>query len=189
MTSRFLVGLGGWLLGAAAATTGSMVAVGHLANGLLSVQSQQVGGTSSSADFDAIGGQGGPQPTASVTTSADPAASPSATGAAPSTQTLLTSADGSVLATCGAAGAYLVYWSPAQGFMADDVARGPAVVASVTFENQSGGLIMRVSCLSGTPVAHVHALSADSDDYPSTGPSGSPSGGPSGSPSGSPTDE
>jgi hypothetical protein len=72
---------------------------------------------------------------------------------------VLTSADGSVLASCQSAGAYLVYWSPDQGYTADDVTRGPAAVASVTFSNTAGGVVMRVSCQSGTPVAHVLPIS------------------------------
>jgi hypothetical protein len=73
--------------------------------------------------------------------------------------TLLSSADGSVLASCQSGGAYLVYWSPDQGYTAGNVTRGPASVASVTFSNTAGGVVMRVSCTSGTPVAHVFSIS------------------------------
>jgi hypothetical protein len=59
------------------------------------------------------------------------------------------------MATCESAGAYLLYWSPDQGFEADDVIRGPAAVASVTFQNLTSGIVMRVSCSGGTPIAHV----------------------------------
>jgi len=67
----------------------------------------------------------------------------------------LQSPDGSVLAVCQAAGAYLQLWVPAQGFRADDPHRGPAAVASVTFERLRSEMILRVSCVSGTPVAQV----------------------------------
>jgi hypothetical protein len=163
--SRFLIGAGAWLLGAVTATTGSMVAVGALAHGLLSPQTQLLAGAPSGADLDA---GDSPTPTASATISPNPSAvsatpgpGPVAGGAAPQSAapTLLTSADGSVLATCQSGGAYLVYWSPDQGYTADDVARGPAQVASVTFSNTAGGVVMRVSCPSGTPVAHVFTIS------------------------------
>jgi hypothetical protein len=157
-----------------------MVAVGQLANGLLGSATQQLGGTTSSADLDP--GRS-PSPTPAATASASPTTSPSAAASPQNADsTLLTSADGSVLATCQAGGAYLIYWSPAQGFSADDVARGPAAVTSVTFENRSGGLSMRVSCPSGTPVASVRRLSAgpEPSDNPSANPSASPSGSPSG---------
>jgi hypothetical protein len=76
--------------------------------------------------------------------------SPSQTGAA----TLLQSPDGSVMAECQPAGAYLLYWSPDQGFQADDVHRGPAAVARVTFEQlPNNEAVMQVSCKGGKPVA------------------------------------
>jgi hypothetical protein len=85
--------------------------------------------------------------------------------AAPQAQppTFLSSPDGSVVASCEPAGAYLQFWSPDQGFQADDVARGPAAVAKVTFEGSAGGVIMRVSCTSGTPAAQLQQLPAGWD--------------------------
>ena len=170
MRSGFLIGAGAWLLGAVTATGGSMIAVSVLAHGLLSPQAQLLSGIPNSADLD-----GGPSvsptlPAASPSTSPSPSAVPvqrssgpglQADGAAPPSvaPTLLTSADGSVLASCQPAGAYLVYWSPDQGYTADDVSRGPAPVASVTFSNIAGGVVMRVSCQSGTPVARVYSIS------------------------------
>jgi hypothetical protein len=179
VSSKFLVGVGAWLLGAAAATTGSMVAVGQLANSLLGAPTQQLAGAVNSDELNAGGPasatpaasvSGGPSPTpvagsVTPTVSADaPADDPGTQSSAP---TLLTSADGSVLATCQQGGAYLVYWSPAQGFSADQVDRGPAQVASVTFTSQAGGVVMRVSCTSGTPVAHVFSISSEPSGEPS----------------------
>jgi hypothetical protein len=166
--SRFWIGAGAWLLGAVTATTGSMIAVGALAHGLLSPQAQLLAGAPSSADLDVDSASPTPA-AASASISPSPAASsarpspgpsPVAGGAAPQTAapTLLTSADGSVLASCQRGGAYLVYWSPDQGYTANNVARGPAQVASVTFSNTAGGVVMRVSCPSGTPVAHVYPI-------------------------------
>jgi hypothetical protein len=161
--SRFLVGLGAWLLGAVAATSGSMIAVNQLANGLLSQGTQQ-GSFTVSSDLDA-----GSQPHAAthtqrstsgtaarhrhrhrhphVVVSPSPSVSPSSQGS------LLVSADGAVMAVCQAGQARLLYWSPDQGYEADDVMRGPATVASVTFERQGAELTMRVSCNGSTPVA------------------------------------
>jgi len=67
----------------------------------------------------------------------------------------LQSPDGSVLAVCQAGGAYLQIWSADPGFQAGDVHRGPAAVASVTFERPGNEVILQVSCVSGTPVGHV----------------------------------
>jgi hypothetical protein len=174
-----MIGLGAWLLGALAATAGSMIAVGALANGLLSPQTQLLAGAPSGADLGAGGSVGtSPAPSASVSPSQSrasgrpsPGPNAGAGGAAPQSvaPTLLTSADGSVLAACQSGGAYLIYWSPDQGFTADDVARGPAQVASVTFSNTAGGVVMRVTCPSGTPVAHVVAITPEPE--PSDGSS------------------
>jgi hypothetical protein len=68
---------------------------------------------------------------------------------------LLTSPDGSAEAVCMAGGAYLSYWTPQPGFEIDDVMRGPAAVASVTFQDSSGGITMNVSCHGGVPVKRL----------------------------------
>jgi hypothetical protein len=175
VSSRFLVGLGAWLLGAVTATTGSMIAVNELAHGLLGPQTQQVGGATVSADLDA--GAGSPSPSLAAVAgpspgstrapkirhSSSPAASASGVAAQDPAGTLLVSGDGSVMATCQSGGAYLLYWSPDQGFQADDVYRGPAAVATVTFRGPtaSASVVMRVTCPAGTPVAHVYQPSAD----------------------------
>jgi hypothetical protein len=66
------------------------------------------------------------------------------------------SSGGSVLAECRPAGAYLVSWSPVQGYQADDVTRGPAATARVVFESTANTVTMKVSCphgAAGPPVA------------------------------------
>ncbi len=60
------------------------------------------------------------------------------------------------MAECQTAGAYLLYWVPDQGFQADEVYRGPASVASVTFRGAGATVVLHVSCNSGTPVAHLY---------------------------------
>jgi hypothetical protein len=150
-----------------------MIAVSHLAHGLLSAQAQQLGGTAVNTDFDRSADHAhstpvvshsptarASTPAARVTHSAKPAPSPSpAQSSAPpppsSGGKLLVSAGGSVMAICESAGAYLQYWSPNPGFEADDVVRGPAAVASVVFQNRTSGLVMQVSCSGGTPILHV----------------------------------
>ena len=58
-----------------------------------------------------------------------------------------------MVATCQAAGAYLISWSPLQGYEVGDVSRGPAAAARVTFESHAGELTMTVSCSAGVPSA------------------------------------
>lgn len=165
MRSRLLIGASGWLLGAAAATCGSMLAVSHLAHGLLGSGTQQVSAADVRNDLDSSQ-RAAATPEASMTTSAAtrparPAARPSqpasAGPAAAAGGTLLISRAGSVMASCQAGGAYLQYWSPAQGFQTDDVVRGPAARARLVFENASTALTMTVSCQGGRPVDQVSA--------------------------------
>jgi serine/threonine-protein kinase len=95
-----------------------------------------------------------------------PSPSPaSAQTTAPSTQasagTVLTSAGGTVLAQCRTQGAYLVSWSPSQGYEAGQVLRGPATTAQVTFESVAGSVTMVVSCPAGVPTATSSATRGD----------------------------
>jgi hypothetical protein len=165
VSSRYLAAAGAWVLGAAIATTGSIIAVNELAHGLLSQPAQQLVGARVHEGHPTAAPSSSPAPAATPVPADAAATSPAATPAASAAQapagTFLSSADGSVMASCQPGGAYLQYWSPDQGFQADDVVRGPASVAKVTFEGSGGGLIMRVSCPSGTPVAQVTALPPD----------------------------
>jgi hypothetical protein len=151
VSSRFLVGLGAWLLGTATATTGSMIVVNVLAQHLLDPQTLQLGATAISADHD------------SGANSADPSRAARSNPAASGPRTLLVSGDGSVMATCEAGSAYLLYWNPDQGFQADDVNRGPASAASVLFRGPANSVAMQVTCSGGAPVAHVYRPSDGGD--------------------------
>ena len=52
---------------------------------------------------------------------------------------------------------------------ADDVSKGPARAASISFTDSSGGVLMRVTCTSaGVPVAHVSQLSWDGGSHHDT---------------------
>lgn len=96
------------------------------------------------------------------TASATPA--PSRAAASPSAQdgvgTVLTSPGGTVLAECRQAGAYLVSWSPVQGYEASSVARGPAPQARVVFESGAETVTMTVTCPDGTAGVPVVASDA-----------------------------
>ena len=72
--------------------------------------------------------------------------------------TVLTSAGGNVVASCRPAGAYLISWSPRQGYEVDAVTRGPAVTARVIFSpvtvsRSTSEVTMVVSCSAGVPSA------------------------------------
>jgi hypothetical protein len=84
---------------------------------------------------------------------AAPSPQPTRTVASVPTSSVLTSQGGTVVAECQPAGAYLVSWTPAQGYETDKVVRGPAATAQVTFEGSANSVSMMVSCSSGVPAA------------------------------------
>jgi len=60
---------------------------------------------------------------------------------------------GEVVAACQAASAYLISWSPSQGYEIAGVTRGPAATARVSFESNATQVTMVVSCSAGVPSA------------------------------------
>lgn len=89
-----------------------------------------------------------PTPTPMPTQSPD---RPSAT--VNSVQRLLSSSGGTVVARCVGASAYLVSWSPAQGYQVGHVLRGPSPEVGVTFRNATNRTWVEVEihCVAGTP--------------------------------------
>ena len=56
-----------------------------------------------------------------------------------------------MLAGCAGSDAYLISWSPQQGYAADDVVRGPAAMARVVFLAGSSGVSLTVTCTGSVP--------------------------------------
>ena len=173
MRSRFLIGAAAWVLGAVVATGGSLLAVNGLAHGLLGQGTQQLtqatvpsgltgyrahtsppaaqGGSAANGDRDdAETGTSHQQPAVHPTQQATPSRPNPASGGS-----LLVSSGGTVMASCQSGKAYLQYWSPDQGYRADDVIRGPALQASVGFESLKSEVQIRVTCNGSHPVAHL----------------------------------
>jgi hypothetical protein len=160
--SRVLFGAGAWLLGAVSATVGSLYAVDLLGQGLLEQHTKQVSVAMVNAELAQDDSAAPSRPPASSQT---PTPSPPVTHRPPATHPavqpstsagkILTTGGGNAAASCEPGGAYLLYWSPAQGFEVDDVSRGPAPTASVTFSNSTDGFVLTVTCSSGVPVKHV----------------------------------
>ena len=162
--TRILIA-GAWLLGATTATVGSLWAVSELGQGIIGASTQQL--TSAAVNralaSEAADPPGSPEPSpdppqASASLAPDPSPSqiPSRTPSrAPATAsgTLLTSSGGNVVATCVSAGAYLLSWSPQQGYAASSVARGPAAAAKVVFQSGQTAVTMVVTCHGGVPTA------------------------------------
>ena len=160
MHTRVIIGVGAWLVGAGAATGGSLLAVSLLGQGIAAAPSQQLTVAAVNRALAREAAEARATPAA-----APPAASPSLQPsrvhhhrhrAAPSAPranpgAVLTSEGGTVVARCWPAGTYLLSWSPQQGYEAGDVIRGPAVTARVTFTSWRRSVTMVVSCADGTP--------------------------------------
>ncbi|GAB3800647.1 hypothetical protein [Micromonospora zhanjiangensis] len=74
-----------------------------------------------------------------------------------------TTPGGSVVARCAGGQAYLVSWSPTPGYHAEHVARGPAVVARLTFEAGRRHLNVEVRCVAGAPQATTDRRDAEQE--------------------------
>jgi hypothetical protein len=172
MQSRLLIGASAWLLGALAATGGSMLAVTHLAHGLLGPDTQQLSPAAvrdalagyqyhgSASAGTAAAGASAARPSGrrvSVASRSAPASSPTIAPAG----TLLASRAGSATASCQSGLVRLLYWIPASGYQADDVFGGPAQQVSLVFEGGGVGVRMRVTCQGSVPTVQVSDIPAD----------------------------
>ena len=184
MRSRIFLGTAAWLVGVSAATGGSLLAVSMLGQGMMPGGEEQQSVTTVNR---ALGKEAAeraavlprraiaPRRAASPPTSRvappsrmarhtaprrSPTARPSASPPSPGTAggTVLTSQGGTLVASCAGARAYLVSWSPQQGFASSDVVRGPARNAQVTFLGGQLTVTMVVSCDAGAPAATVTAV-------------------------------
>jgi len=93
-----------------------------------------------------------PHPTGGATPTPTPTPTPTHSTPPP---TVLTSQGGSVVAECLTPGAYLLSWSPTQGYEAGHVLRGPAPTVQVAFQSYANTVTMVVSCSTGVPTATI----------------------------------
>jgi hypothetical protein len=188
---RILAGVGAWLLGAGTATAGSQLTTDAVKSALAGeAQETSPAGaptTSPPVPKPSVTRRAANRRRPSVITLAPaaPSAAPvvSRTAASPSPSatslpatspqaiggTVLTSQGGTALAECRSAGAYLVSWSPTQGYEASGVVRGPAATASVVFNSSANSVTMVVSCpngAGGTPAAssYIHPSGGGTTD-------------------------
>ena len=176
MRARIFIAVAAWLLGAATATGGCLLAVSLLGDGfgVTGNSGQQLTAAGVNKALAAAERKSASAATPSRSARARPvtrrqrAARPSATPTPPPATptpppaqsttpvgTPLSSEGGTVVAICEPAGAYLLSWSPAQGYEVDRVVRGPAAQASVRFDSFMRQVTMNITCPSGTPVSNT----------------------------------
>jgi hypothetical protein len=159
MHRRVLLGIAGWLTVAVAATAAGIAAIDVLEDG---ITGQSVRPLDDEAVHRALS-RSGTSPTMSPTMS--PGATPRPSPAASSTGSSAASPDvgvtrnlatggGTVTARCEGGRVTVVAAIPAQGFRTDDIQRGPAPSAALTFESAEEEFAVTVTCEGGAPVAH-----------------------------------
>lgn len=173
--ARVFGGVVAWIGGTVTATVLSLLAVSALGHGMAfggtqTLSSDQVARALQEASASARAtptpsSAGAPTPPAGgASPSGAPAApqrpgsgtpSTSAPGQAAGPGAAFTSAGGTVFARCGAGGAYLTSWSPAQGYQAQQVLRGPAEEVAVRFVSGGSTVVLHVDCLGGQPHSWV----------------------------------
>ncbi|MFU8870325.1 septum formation initiator [Micromonospora sp. SL4-19] len=97
-----------------------------------------------------------PRPADRPNGSPTPTAAPTPTGSPAGAKRVFTTPGGTATAECGPAGAFLISWSPAQGYRVKDVDRGPDDHVEVRFIGPQGEHELRVRCVGGQPVATNH---------------------------------
>ncbi len=152
-----------WVIVAFLTTLGGLAAVNSLGDGILGSAERPLTHESVNAELSnqPPGPQvGSPSESPAVSPSAEPSPTPTDTGsplepppAAPVSRTF-SSAGGTVTAACTGDVITLRYWSPAQGYEADHVVRGPASTVSLRFRQggRGHGIRLGFACNDGTPV-------------------------------------
>jgi hypothetical protein len=161
---RVSTGIAAWTVGAVASVAVSMLALTVIGGAGGEVQppaprpALETGLTDAAGPVDVTPDSPTPSPTgpasaalpaprgSAASASTDPSASPSA---GPPRQ--FTTYGGVLTARCTGQLAYLVSWSPAPGYRVDDVHRGPATLAQVSFVSATQRLAFGVRCVSGVP--------------------------------------
>ncbi len=161
---RTLASLVAWTLGASVAVGVGIIALSLIDNGLASgaghPMSTEVppvastGAATTTQSDDPTADQVSPSPSVASHRSARPAAP--AASATPGPPRQFNSTGGTVLAQCTGSQAYLLSWSPAQGYRAEDVRRGPAPNVSAKFDNGPQAVVLAVHCVAGMPQRIPH---------------------------------
>lgn len=148
------LGFIGWLCATLIATAVGIGAVSLLSERLTSDAMIPL---SSDAVAKALASAG---PGASTPTSGPSPDTPTAPTATTGPSRSLSSPGGTVIARCEGDLAYLMSWSPAQGWSVDEQQRGPASSTMIQFEgdtnrNDDLEVTLTVTCRSGSPVSAV----------------------------------
>jgi hypothetical protein len=158
---RGLFVVGGWLLAAGIAAAVGVLAVSLLSSSfagthvrLLDQQTvaRELAEATSSGRSPA---SARPSPPVAPSPSATPSSRPGRSPASHPVSRSFASPGGTVVSRCTATDAYLVSWTPGQGFETDEHVRGPAKTAYVSFDSDDRKVFVTASCRHGVPGAQT----------------------------------
>lgn len=188
LNRRILVSALAWIGGAGAAVVVAMLALSLIGDGF---------GTGSGQPLT-VDAAGPISPEQSLPPSPTPVPRPSSARPSPSARhdaplartavavtRLLSSSGGTAVARCQGDRVYLVSWSPAQGYRADEVWRGPGRVARVSFESSRREVTIYAGCVTGTPDGRVYV--GWNEPHEGSSPSPAPTGDDDSTPTGDST--
>lgn len=154
MRGRWALAALAWLGVVAAATTAGVAVVGSLGQGILGRDAAPL---RPDEVLTRLSAGATPRPGSSASPMSTPGSSaPASSGAGSPVAQVLAIRGGTVVASCVDGQVSLLTWTPAQGYQADHVVRGPAAVASIRFKAHDDGDDVRVEvvCVAGEPRAH-----------------------------------
>jgi len=143
---RSLLAVVGWLVAAAVATAVGVVAVRAIGSGIAGDTVRPM----SDRQVHAALASGSPRP------------APSAAGGSGGTVTPVSTAGGDLTVRCVGDQATVLSWTPAQGYRADDIERGPSDDdAGLKFESENREIKVKLSCAHGIATAHTTTSTDD----------------------------
>ena len=145
MNRHVILGIAGWLVVAAAATTAGIAAIAVLEDG---ITGKNVRALDDDAVHRALSRAGG-------TRTPSPVPTPSVSPAGGVARNLDAAGGGTVTARCEGGKVTVLAAIPAQGFHTDGFERGPAASSSLTFASAEEEYAVTVDCRGGSPAVHV----------------------------------
>lgn len=170
MTSRpAVLSVAAWLLGAGAAITIGMQSLSAIGADLAVDTAQPL-------PADPVGPMEPVEPVAPTAPArggpdAGPAPSPTRSTRSPQASTparaagrVVSTTGGTAIVRCQGDRAYLVSWSPHQGYRTTGITRGPAETVRVTFSSEDHKVEVEVGCVAGAPRPRVELEDPDEDE-------------------------
>jgi hypothetical protein len=164
---RVLVSVVAWTVGAVAAAGVGLLALSLIGDGLSTKTGQPL--TPDTVAREASAAPAPPTPSESSALQVAPSASvssprvtastipaPIESAAARPTDRVFTTSGGSAIVRCTGSRAFLVSWSPNQGYSFDNVERGPGDRVRVRFRSDDNKVDLRATCVGGVPQPRIN---------------------------------